>query len=51
MTKIILNIDEIIPLIKTYRRKYAVEENQDDYAIGVTQGLDFTLWLLDHVEE
>ena len=49
MTKLLLNTDEIIELVKSYKKIYS--KRYSDYEIGVTQGLDFVLYLFEAMEK
>jgi len=49
MPKILFNANEVIALIKAYK-KHNESEDMDDYTVGIIQGLDFVLFLMEKME-
>ena len=49
MKKILFNFEQVIELAKKYKSMHE-SDDMDDYSMGVTDGIDFVLFLTERLE-
>ena len=50
MKKILLNYDQVIELTKTFKKMHE-SDDMDDYSHGISDGIEFVLFLTERMEK